>query len=83
MWWLAFDTKLVIKGDVPAGRMDIVTPVEGSMCGISEFMRAAAGGRYDVVLELSKNAEGRYMASLCRLFSVASSMKQDLISKRM
>ena len=78
-----FDTKLVIKGDVPGGRMDIVTPVQGTMCGISEFMSAAAGARYDVVLELSKDAEGRYMASQCRLFSAASSMKQDLISKRM
>ena len=77
-----FDTKLAIKGDMPAGSIEIVTPSQGTMCGIPEFLRDAAARKYDVVLELSKNAEGGYLVSYCRLFSAAASMNQDLISKK-
>ena len=77
-----FDTKLVIKGDVPAGPIEIVTPAQNAMCGIPEFLRDAAGKGSDVVLELARNAEGSYLVSYCRLYSSASSMRQDLISKK-
>ena len=77
-----FDTTLAIKGDVPAGQIEIVTPAQGAMCGIPEFLSDAAGKGYDVVLELSKTTEAGYLVSYCRLFSTASSMRQDLISKK-
>jgi len=31
---------------------------------------------------LARNAEGGYLVSYCRLFSSASSMRQDLVSKK-
>ncbi len=69
----------VLKGDVPAGDVTIVTNASSAMCGMGERLLGAAEGGSDISLELrtedlttARTAPGEFYASYCGYFLFGS-----------